>query len=50
MNFKLVSDSSSKVYTLSGSFNAAQQAANAKYIEQLRLEAGLTADEDIPFD
>lgn len=28
MNFKLVSDSSSKVYTLSGSYNAAQQAAN----------------------
>ena len=26
MNFKLVSDSSSKVYTLSGSYNAAQQA------------------------
>lgn len=29
---------------------AAQQAANAKYIEQLRLEAGMTDDEDIPFD
>ena len=28
----------------------AQQAANAKYIEQLRLEAGMTDDEDIPFD
>ena len=28
MNFKLVSDSSSKVYTLSGSYNAAQQAAS----------------------
>lgn len=29
---------------------AAQQAANAKYIEQLRLEAGMMDDEDIPFD
>lgn len=29
---------------------AAQQAANAKYLEQLRLEAGMTDDEDIPFD
>lgn len=29
---------------------AAQQAAKAKHLEQLRLEAGLTDDEDIPFD
>ena len=29
---------------------AAEQAAKAKHIEQLRLEAGLTDDEDIPFD
>ena len=28
MNFNLLSDSSSKVYTLSGSYNAAQQAAS----------------------
>lgn len=28
----------------------AQQAAKAKHLEQLRLEAGLTDDEDIPFD
>ena len=29
---------------------AAQQAANAKHIEQLRLEAGMMDDEDIPFN
>lgn len=29
---------------------AAQQAANAKHIEQLRLEADMMDDEDIPFD